>query len=216
VGDDFSPLWAIGSILTVPIVRMLFRLRVEGIDRVPASGPTILAFNHVSVLDGPALAIETAVRRHREVRFLAAAELFDHRVFGPILRSFDQIPIRRGMSDTRALGTAIETVRAGAVAAIAPEGRVSDDPGSGLQRIRSGCARIALPTGAPVIPVGIWGTQRRWPSSGPKWAGLWRRVPLAMVFGPAVRPHVDDDIASFGMRVGECLEVQVRRARALA
>jgi 1-acyl-sn-glycerol-3-phosphate acyltransferase len=216
VGDDFNALWAIGSILTMPIVRMLFRVRVEGIDRVPASGPTILAFNHVSVLDGPALAIETALRRHREVRFLAAAEVFDHNVFGPILRSFDQIPIRRGMSDARALGAAIETVRAGAVAAIAPEGRVSEDPESGLQRIRSGCARIALPTGAPVIPVGMWGTHRRWPFEGPIWAGLWRRVPLALVFGPALRPHVDDDIVSFGTRLGEALEVQVRRARALA
>jgi 1-acyl-sn-glycerol-3-phosphate acyltransferase len=120
------------------------------------------------------------------------------------------------MSDSRALGTAVETVRSGAVAAIAPEGRVGDRPEAGLQRIRSGCARIALPTGAPVIPVGMWGTQRRWPSGGPIWAGLWRRVPLALVFGPPLHPHADDDIASFGARLGEALEVQVRRARALA
>jgi 1-acyl-sn-glycerol-3-phosphate acyltransferase len=216
VGDDFSVWWAIGSSVTLPIVRALFRVRVEGIDGIPASGPAILAFNHVSVLDGPALAIETAIRRRREVRFLAAAEVFDHWFYGRVLRSFDQIPIHRGEGDAHALDTAIQTVRAGALAAIAPEGRVGEHPEAGLQRIRSGCARIALPTGAPVIPVGLWGTQRRWPYRGPIWAGLWRRAPLAMVFGPPVRPHAEDDLESFGRRVGETLEGQVRRARALA
>ena len=127
--DDFSAWWAVGSTVTLPFVRVLFRVRVEGIDHVPASGPGILAFNHVSVLDGPALAIETAFRRRREVRFLVAAEVFDHWFYGRILRSFDQIPIHRGEGDADALDTAIETVRAGALAAIAPEGRVSERSG---------------------------------------------------------------------------------------
>ena len=214
--DDFSTWWAVGSAVTLPLVRMFFQVRLEGIAHVPASGPGILAFNHVSALDGPALAIEVAVHRHREVRFLAAAEVFDHWFFGRILRSFDQIPIRRGEGDAGALGTAVETVRAGALAAIAPEGRVSEHPEAGLQRIRSGCARIALPTGAPVIPVGMWGTQGRWASSGPVWGGLWRRKKLAIVFGPPVHPHPQDDYESFGQRIGEALEEQVRRARAAA
>lgn len=214
--DDFSAWWAVGSAVTLPLVRMLFRVRCEGIGHVPISGAGILAFNHVSVLDGPALAIETARGRHREVRFLVAAEVFDHWCYGRILRGFDQIPIRRGEGDAGALGTAIQTVRAGALAAIAPEGRVGEHPEAGLQRIRSGCARIALPTGAPVIPVGMWGTQRRWPWSGPVWTRLWRRRPLAIVFGPPVHPHPEDDYESFGQRIGEALEEQVRRARAAA
>ena len=214
--EDFSAWWAIGSTVTLPLVRMFFRVRVEGIDRVPARGPAILAFNHVSVLDGPALAIETAVRRRREVRFLVAAEVFGHWFYGRVLRSFDQIPIRRGEGDARAVDTAIATVRAGAMAAIAPEGRVSDDPEEGLQRIRTGCARIAIPTRAPVIPVGIWGTQRRWPATGPVWSRLWRRRRLAIVFGAAVHPQPDEDMTVFGERLGEALAAQVFRARALA
>jgi 1-acyl-sn-glycerol-3-phosphate acyltransferase len=215
VPEDFSPWWAAASAVLLPIVRGLFRVHVEGIDHVPASGSGILAFNHVSVLDGPALGIETAFRRRREVRFLVAAEVFGHWFYGRVLRSFDQIPIHRGMGDEHALDTAIETVRAGALAAIAPEGRVSDDPEAGLQRIRRGCARIALPTGAPVIPVGMWGAQRRWSTTGPHWSRLWRRQPLAIVYGPPLHPHPKDDLESFSERLGVALEEQVRRARAL-
>src|SRR5256885_7479396 len=147
-------------------MRALFRVRVEGATNVPRDGGAILAFNHVSVLDGPCVAIATAWRCGRVTRFLVAAEVFEGR-FGPLLRACRQIPIRRGQQDAHALDEALRMVRDGALAAIAPEGRVSDHPGAELQRIRSGVARIALPTGAPVVPVAIWGTQRRWPRAGP-------------------------------------------------
>jgi 1-acyl-sn-glycerol-3-phosphate acyltransferase len=213
VRDDFSAWWAFGSAATLPLVRMLFRVRVDGIERVPASGPAILAFNHVSVLDGPVLAIETAFRRRRAVRFLVVAEVFGHWFYGRVLRSFNQIPIHRGEGDAGALEKAIETVRAGALVAISPEGHVNRDPEAGMQRIRSGCARIAISTGAPVIPVGIWGTQRRWPQRGPIFERPWRRPRLAIVFGPPILAHPQDDLEAFGRRVGEALEGQVRRAR---
>ena len=64
------------------------------------------------------------------------------------------------------LDEAIEAARIGSCVGIFPEGRVSDDPGQGLQRIRSGLTRIAMPSGAPVVPVGIWGTQEVWPRAG--------------------------------------------------
>jgi 1-acyl-sn-glycerol-3-phosphate acyltransferase len=215
VRDDFGAWWAFGSAVTMPLVRTLFRVHVEGIERVPASGPAILAFNHVSVLDGPVLAIETAVRRRREVRFLVVAEVFGHRFYGPVLRRFDQIPIRRGAHDARALEAAIEAVRAGALTAISPEGHVNPDPEAGMQRTRSGAARIAISTGAPVIPVGIWGTQRRWAATGPVWSAWWRRKRLAIVFGPEMRPHPEEDLESFSRRLSVALEEQVLRARTM-
>ena len=214
--DDFSAWWAFGSAVTLPIVRTLFRVRVDGIERVPGSGPAILAFNHVSVLDGPALAIETAYSRKRAVRFLVAAEVFGHRVYGTLLRSFDQIPIRRGEGDARALGKAIETVRAGALAAISPEGHVNGDPEAGMQRIRSDCARIAISTGAAVIPVGIWGTQQRWPRRGLTLKRPWRRPRLAIAFGPPILPHPEDEVTAFSARVGSAIAEQIGRARSTA
>ena len=219
-GDERNLWWRIGAPLVWPIERAIFRVRIEGVENIPASGPGVLAFNHVSVLDGPCLAIETSLRSRREVRFLVAAELFGLFFFGWVMRCFDQIPIRRGQRDATALHEAIATVREGALAAIAPEGRVSEDPALGLQRIRSGVARVAMPTGAPVIPVGIWGTQRRWPRDGLKRARLWRRETVAIVYGPPISALGDPDepevIDAFREELSVALTAAVTRAKAIA
>jgi 1-acyl-sn-glycerol-3-phosphate acyltransferase len=199
-------------------VRLLFRVRVVGIHHVPLDGPAILAFVHVSVLDGPCLAVEVAWRRRRATRFLVAAEIFAQRVWGWFLRRYRQIPIRRGTGDGSALDAAIDALRDGSVVAIAPEGTVNPEPGE-LQRIRTGISRIALPTGAPVIPVGMWGTQRRWPKSGRHLGPPWRPA-LGLSFGPAIEPEGDaseqDDVDRFAGRIREALEVQLHDARRLA
>src|SRR5712691_9208583 len=134
--SELNPWWSVVSAITMLIMRLVFRIRTEGVTNVPETGSAILAFNHVSVLDGPALGIDVARCRRRESRFLVAAEVFDKRVFGWVLRSFDQIPIRRGAGDVDALDEAIRTVAAGAIAAIAPEGRVNEDGATELLRIR--------------------------------------------------------------------------------
>ena len=215
---DLNVWWRLGVPVMVPIQRALFRVRVTGIHHVPFAGPAILAFVHISVMDGPCLAIEVAWRRRRAVRFLVAAEAFDVPVSGWFLRRYRQIPIRRGRSDTGALDEAIETIRRGALAAIAPEGAVNPTPGE-LQRIRSGIARIALPTGAPVIPVGIWGAHRRWPKSGRHWGHPWRPR-LGFAFGEPIEPKGDvsrpEDVDAFLERVREGLAQQLVAARILA
>ena len=212
--------WRIGLPICAPILRLVLKVRVEGAERVPSRGPALLAFNHVSVLDGPTIAIETAKRLRRETRYLVAAEVFRTPMIGWILRRYEQIPIRRGEGDEHALDEAIETVRAGAMAAIAPEGRVNDDAEHGLQRIRSGAARIALPTGAPIVPVGIWGTQRRWSRAGLDWHRLWRRPRVGLVFGPPILPTgeggSEDDVDTLTDKLEERLQEQVARARELA
>jgi 1-acyl-sn-glycerol-3-phosphate acyltransferase len=219
-GGELNRWWRVGIPVVTPLVRLVFRVRVEGIEHVPLSGAAILAFNHVSALDGPVLAIETAHRIRRTTRFLVGAEFFGKPVYGWILRRYEQIPIRRGESDGAALDLALATVRDGALVAIAPEGRVGETgTTNGLQPMRSGTARIALPTGAPVIPVGIWGTQRRYPKSG-----FTIRRPfhprLAIVFGDPLLPagELDDEGAldGFKERLRTRLAAEVARARQLA
>jgi 1-acyl-sn-glycerol-3-phosphate acyltransferase len=208
--------WRIGSAITAVPMHLLFRVRVRGVEHVPTSGPAVLAFNHVSVLDGPVLAIATARSARRATRFLVAAEIFRRFFFGWVLRTFEQIPIHRGQGDEHALDEAIRVVGDGALAAIAPEGRVNQDGAERLQRIRSGVARIAIPTGAPVVPVGIWGTQVRWPRSGLTLRRPFRPA-LAFAYGPPMTPPADGAHQdAFLEELGTAIATQVTVARALA
>lgn len=217
---DFSTWWAFASAVMRPVMRLLFRVRVEGAEHVPLTGPAILVFNHMSVLDGPSLVIETARRSRREVRFLVAAEIMNKGLIGVILRSFDQIPIRRGARDVHALDEALETVKRGAIVALAPEGKLNEEDERGLLRMKSGIARMALPSRAPIIPVGIWGTHHLWPKSGAKWTRILRRPRLALIYGEPIMPHGDiavrGDVAEVKRRVKEALEVQLARAQTVA
>jgi 1-acyl-sn-glycerol-3-phosphate acyltransferase len=207
-------IWTIGAPLVRSLMSLFFRVTIEGVEHVPRHGPVILAPNHVSVLDGPAMVATVGTHRWRATRNLIAAEIFAG-VTGWILRQARQIPVRRGTGDTGALDEAIEAIRSGGCAGVFPEGRVSDDPSAGLQRIRSGLTRIALPTGAPVIPVGIWGTQAVWSKAGLDRAALRRRPALAIVFGPALLP-AGSSPAEFRERYRGALEAQLARAQQLA
>ncbi|MGZ5128772.1 MAG: lysophospholipid acyltransferase family protein [Actinomycetota bacterium] len=211
---EMNWIWTIGA----PLVRVLFgwffRLRIEGIEHVPRRGQVIVAPNHVSVLDGPLMVATVGTHRWRATRCLIAAEIFTG-LTGWILRQARQIPIRRGSGDTGALDEAVEAILDGACAGVFPEGRVSDDADAGLQRIRSGLTRVAVPTGAPVVPVGIWGTQRVWAKAGVDRAALLRRPRLAIVFGPPIMP-AGSTPTEFRERYRVALEAQLARAQHLA
>ena len=157
-------------------------VRVSGIEHIPERGAAILAVNHVSVLDPIGVAL-VACARGRAIRFLAAAEFFDHPLAGPVLRGWDQIPIRRGARDVAALDELVTALGEGRLAGIFPEGRVSD--GRTRKRGGTGVARVARATGAPVIPVGIWGTQERMPRGHFRWS-LPLRTPVAIAVGEPI------------------------------
>ena len=208
-------IWVVGAPLVRAIMSIVFRVRIEGIEHVPRDGAVIVAPNHVSVLDGPAVSSITGTGRRRATRNLIAAEVF-HGLLGWILRQARQVPIRRGTGDTGALDAAIAAARNGSCIGVFPEGRVSDDPSAGLQRIRSGLTRISIPSGAPVVPVGIWGTHEVWPRAGLDRASLRRRHTMAVVYGSAIVPHPQESPAEFRDRFRDGLEAVVSRARNLA
>lgn len=216
---DLNGWWRFGLIVVGVLWRVLFRLRVSGTAYIPTSGAGIVAGNHVSALDGVVLSLVTGERRRRMTRFLVAAEFFGKAKVAWALRLYRQIPLRRGVRDAGALEEAVTTIRGGALAGIFPEGKVNPDPDGGLQRGRSGVGRIALATGAPVIPVGIWGTQDRWPHPGLNWRRPWRpRVALA--YGEAIEARGDpasaEDVQVFTDLVMTAIAKQVEEARALA
>jgi 1-acyl-sn-glycerol-3-phosphate acyltransferase len=187
---DLNGWWRFAVALVGFVARVFFRIRVTGIEQIPVAGPAIVAGNHVSALDGIAIPLVVGRDRRRTVRFLAGAEFFDRPAYGWALRRYRQIPLRRGEGDADALDEAIHAVRSGAIAGIFPEGRVNPSPEEGLQWGRTGVARIALATGAPIVPVGIWGTHVRYPKSGLRFGRPWRPT-MAIAFGTPIATEGD-------------------------
>ncbi len=192
------------------------RIRYLGLENVPRSGGAILAPNHISVLDPVVIALGP-VKLGRTVRFLAGAEFFESRygVVAWALRRFQQIPVRRGRADWGALEDIAAVIRAGSLGGIFPEGRMGD--GDRLQRGQRGLARVALAAGVPIIPVGIWGTHRRWPRSGLRWERPLRAA-VNVVFGPPIEaignPRDRRDAIELTERVMREVEKAVIEARA--
>lgn len=136
------------------LLPLVVKLRVEGVEHIPAKGPVIIAANHIVSMD--IIVVSYPVRRH--LHHMAKVELFRIPVFGAFIRALGAFPVRRGESDRDALRMANELLQAGEIVAVFPEGHRS---GTGrLQAGLPGVALIALRSGAPIVPVGISGTQR--------------------------------------------------------
>jgi putative phosphoserine phosphatase / 1-acylglycerol-3-phosphate O-acyltransferase len=142
------------------------RFDITGTERIPNTGPVILAANHRSYFDVVALAL-IARRIGRPVRFLAKRELFDAPVVGRLTRAIGGIPVDRGSGSDRPLREATRALEAGEVVIILPEGTIPRGEAFFDPKLKgkTGTARLAASTGAPVVPVGLWGTEKVWPRS---------------------------------------------------
>jgi 1-acyl-sn-glycerol-3-phosphate acyltransferase len=138
-----------------PILRLLYRPKVSGLENIPADGPAILAANHQSFLDDLLLPL---VVPKRKVVFLAKADYFDKWYLRWFFKGANVIPVRRenASASEAALRTGVGALREGKVVGIFPEGTRSPD--FRLYRGKTGVARMALEAQVPVIPVAILGT----------------------------------------------------------
>jgi 1-acyl-sn-glycerol-3-phosphate acyltransferase len=134
-----------------PIFMAVYRVRITGREHVPASGPCVLAANHVSVMDGFFLGVAVT----RQVRFMAKAELYRVPGIKQILVAAGAFPVERGADAGRAVAAGVKLLEQGAVIGLFPEGTSLPDQKRGYKR---GAARLALATGAPLIPVALVGT----------------------------------------------------------
>lgn len=152
--------------LVVAVARPLLRLTTtwdwQAQDRVPKTGGVIIAANHVSYVDPFALGLYV-LEAGRVPKFLAKSSLFEHPLTRRIFIGANQIPVYRGTADAaNALRAAIDAVNDGECLLIYPEGSATRDPDCWPMKARTGVARLALETGAPVIPVAQWGPQNLW------------------------------------------------------
>jgi len=123
-----------------------------GEENLPKSGGVLLAPNHVSYLDPPAVCCALG----RTVHCMAKEELFRNRLFGALITNLAAFPVKRGEGDTDAIRKTLALLESGEVVLMFPEGTRGD--GETLQAVNRGVAMVAKRTGAPVVPVGITGT----------------------------------------------------------
>lgn len=152
--EPFTRTYRAAMAVTAPYAARWGRMRVEGLEALPRSGPVLLAGNHDSQMDP--VAVGVAARGHRQIRALAKSSLWDSRMLAPILDGMGQIPIERGKGDRGALDKAIEELRRGACIGIFPEGTRS--LGRTL-RARSGIGHLAVAVPeATIVCAAVTGT----------------------------------------------------------
>jgi 1-acyl-sn-glycerol-3-phosphate acyltransferase len=201
------PLCASVRGFVVPFMRIWFRVRVTGAEHVPATGPAIVAPNHKSFWDSFFIAAGT--RRH--LRFMAKTELVEAR-YGRLLVRLGAFPVRRGHSDADALETARVVLEQGGLLALFPEGTRVRDPDE-LGPPRRGAGRLALETGAPLVPCAIAGTEQLFLGPLPK----PRRVQVAFAEPIAVSHLAATPEAAAGLveqTLWPSVEGEFRRLRA--
>lgn len=165
-----------------PAMRALFRARVTGLEHVPDDGPAIISPNHRSFFDSPLLMSMAP----RPIVFLGKAEYMDSKKTKYLFPAVGMVPIRRDVkkASMAALLTAAELLEDGQLVGIYPEGTRSRD--GQLHRGHSGVAHLAILTGAPIVPVGLTGTERVQPigSAVPRPF----RGPVHVHFGEPIHP----------------------------
>jgi putative phosphoserine phosphatase / 1-acylglycerol-3-phosphate O-acyltransferase len=151
---------------THPLLFPYAKFHLSGVEHIPAEGPAIIVGNHRSYFDPMAIAM-TIGRTNRTVRFLGKKEVFDAPVVGQLASAMGGIRVDRGTGSDAPLQAAAEALEQGDLVALMPQGtiprgRAFYDP---ELKGRWGAARLAAMTKAPVIPVGLWGTEKVWPRS---------------------------------------------------
>ena len=140
------------------------RFKISGTENIPTDGAAIICGNHRSYFDIAAVSLAVA-KTGRAVRFLGKKEVFDAPVIGPLAAALGGIRVERGTGSDEPLRAATESLVAGDLVALMPQGtiprgRAFFDP---VLKGRWGAAKLAAQTKAPVIPIGIWGTEKVWP-----------------------------------------------------
>jgi putative phosphoserine phosphatase / 1-acylglycerol-3-phosphate O-acyltransferase len=206
---DVSPGVLKVPVLGVELQRLLFlasppvlwpyaRFDVAGTEHIPRTGPAILVGNHRSYFDVPAM-IQMMRRTGRTGRILAKRELFDVPVVGALATALGGIPVDRASGGQESFEHAAVALEGGELVCLLPQGTIPRgekfyDP---VLKGRTGAARLAAMTGAPVIPFGVWGTEDVWP----------RSEPVPRMFNLTDPPRVR-------VRVGPPVELKLRSAAA--
>jgi len=176
----------VGAFFVIPLLKLFTKRDWRGKENIPQTGPMIAISNHISYADSLIFA-HFLYGNGRAVRFLAKSSLFKIPVIGWVLRHAEQVPVDR-MGEgkaAKALPYAIAFLEAGHCLGVYPEGTLTRDSEIWPMRAKTGLARLAVMTKAPVIPCAQWGAQDILAPYA-KVPRLWRRTRVSVVAGAAL------------------------------
>ncbi|WP_368396451.1 lysophospholipid acyltransferase family protein [Streptomyces sclerotialus] len=179
--------YRLAAVIAKPPLVVLFKRDWQGMENIPAEGGFITAVNHNSYLD-PLSYAHYQYNSGRVPRFLAKAGLFKGGFVGAVMRGTGQIPVYRESTDAAtAFRAAVDAINRGECVAFYPEGTLTRDPDMWPMQGKTGAARVALLTKAPVIPVAQWGANEAMPPyAKEKKLRLFPRKTLRVKAGPPV------------------------------
>ena len=164
-------------------------ISITGLEHIPQTGPALLAVNHVGYVDFIYGGVAPD-RLGRRVRFMAKRELFDHRITGPIMRACRHIEVDRADGES-SLAVARRFLEDGELVGIFPEATISR--AMEIKDLKTGAVRLAAQTGAPLVPLVLWGTLRMMTKDHAK--DFSRGTAIAIHVGPPVPVTGDDPVA---------------------
>ncbi|GAA2736037.1 lysophospholipid acyltransferase family protein [Pedococcus aerophilus] len=174
------------------------RISIVGADRLPSTGPVVVAANHSSFIDFMFVG-EAARSQGRLVRFMAKQSVFDAPVSGPLLRGMHHIPVDRAHGETAAR-SAYRALRAGEVVGVYPEATIGRAfVVKDRADVKRGAAYLALRTGAPIVPVAHWGVHRIFTVDGRY--SLRRGTAVQVLVGEPIHPLPGEDADALTTRV---------------
>jgi 1-acyl-sn-glycerol-3-phosphate acyltransferase len=184
-----------------------FRLDVRGSEHVPAAGGAIICSNHVSFFDFTFLGLG-ALPRHRLVRFMAKSSVFDHWLAGRFMRAMRHIPVDRS-AGAAAFESAVRALKDGKVVGVFPEATISTS--FTVKDLKAGAARMAVLSGAPIIPAAVWGGQRV-ATKGHK-VELRRGVAVTVILGEPIVAEPGEKAQSLLRRTRAAMETLLEEAQ---
>jgi putative phosphoserine phosphatase / 1-acylglycerol-3-phosphate O-acyltransferase len=186
----------------------LARLDIQGTEHIPRHGPAIVVSNHRSYFD-PSVWVLAVFEAGRNPRSLGKKEVLDAPVIGQLARATGAIRVDREGAGNEAYAAAEALLRGGELVIIAPQGTIPRGPEFFEPKLKgkTGAARLAAATGAPVIPMGIWGSEQVWPRSSrlPGLGNLLRRPKVELRVGPPVRGLTGEDMEADTERIMDAI-----------
>jgi putative phosphoserine phosphatase/1-acylglycerol-3-phosphate O-acyltransferase len=171
------------------------RFRIEGVEHIPSTGGGLICGNHRSYFD-PLVMGMTLSKKGRPVRFLGKKEVFDAPVIGTLAKAMGGIRVDRGTGSDEPLEAAADALAAGQLVALMPQGTIPRGPAFFDPELKGrwGAARLAAQTRVPVIPVGLWGTEKVWPRNSrfPDVLNITEPPEIQVKVGPPVALTYED------------------------